>query len=136
MKNLRIKGIEQVESRLNKEIQKIVGRSRKGLIEAAILIRNDMDKTPPVIPVRFGNLRSSWFTTPVRTGVGIGLTIGFSANYATYVHERVEGAPWGEGVVGSINWNRPNSGPKFFEAALNRNHQVILETIRKNAKVK
>jgi hypothetical protein len=56
----------------------------------------------------------------------IGMRFGFSANYAMYVHERVEGAPWGDGVVGDINWNEPGSGPKFLEAAIKRNIDKIL----------
>lgn len=130
-----IKGFDKVNRNLNKEIKGIKGRTMKGLIESAIIIRVDMDKTPPKIPVDTGNLRASWFTFQLRTLKGIGLIMGFSANYAFVVHERVEGAPWGDGTVGKIDWNRSGSGPKFLQASLFRNAPLVLATIQKNARV-
>ena len=58
------------------------------------------------------------------------LIMGFSANYAVFVHEMVGG----EG--GGINWNRPGSGAKFFEEALKRNEGQMLRTIRDNAYIR
>lgn len=131
-----IKGFDKVIRNLNTGIKKIKGGTMKGLIEGAIIIRRDMDKTPPKIPVgRTGNLRASWFTFQLRTLKGIGLIMGFSANYALVVHERVEGAPWGDGTVGKIDWNRSGSGPKFLQASLFRNAPLVLATIQKNARV-
>ena len=56
-----LKGMDIVLSNLNKEIQAIEGRSLRGLIEFAMLIRRDMDQTPPLIPIDLGNMRASWF---------------------------------------------------------------------------
>lgn len=64
---LRLKGVEKVMKNLNREIKGIKNRSMKGLIESAILIRRDMEVSPPLIPVDTGNLRASWFVT---TGYG------------------------------------------------------------------
>lgn len=135
VQKFQIKGFDTVIRNLNKEIKGIKGRSMKGLIESAVIIRRDMDKTPPKIPVDTGNLRASWFTFPVRALGGVGLIMGFSANYALVVHERVEGAPWGDGTVGKIDWNRSGSGPKFLQASLFRNAPLVLATIQKNARV-
>ena len=128
--NVGIKGMDVVLANLNKEIMKIEGRSMKGLIEAAILIRRDMDKTPPLIPIDLGNLRASWFTEAIRNVKGFGLLIGFSANYAVFVHEMLDK------LNKKINWSRPDSGPKFFEAALKRNKEKILQIIGNNARIK
>jgi len=98
--------------------------SRAGLILAAAFIRYDMEKTPPLLPVDDGILRNSWGVIPVKLPGKFGLLIGFSANYAVFVHEMRDDGK-------SINWSRPGSGPKFFEAALNRNHQQILTIIQK-----
>ena len=133
--NTDIKGLNEVLSNLNEAIRDIENRSMKGLIKGAIIIRRDMDKTPPLIPVDTGNLRSSWFTTPFYTGKNPALIIGFTASYALYVHERVEGAKWGKGTVGAIDWNRKNSGPKFLEASLKRNIKEVLEAIRNNTQI-
>jgi len=121
-----LKGLNIIMKNLNKEIKGMKNRSMSGLIQASILIRNDMDNTYPVIPVDTGNLRSSWFTFPIRKGFRTGLIIGFSANYATYIHE----------LVGqNINWTRPNSGAKFFEASIKRNINEIRSIIGLNISV-
>lgn len=105
------------------------GRTMKGLIECAAFIQYDMDKTPPIVPVKTRNLQSSWFVTRFHTAnKEPGLMMGFSANYAWYVHEMI-------GESKKINWSRPGSGPKFFEAALKRNRDKLLSIIQSNAKV-
>jgi hypothetical protein len=58
------------------------------------------------------------------------LIMGFSAYYAIYVHER-PGTP-----AGPIKWTRPGSGPKFFQAALNRNARKIIQLIREEARIR
>jgi len=128
--NTGLKGMDIVLSNLNKEIKAIEGRTMKGLIQGAIIIHTDMEKTPPLIPIDTGNLRASWFTSTFREGRKFGLTIGFGANYALFVHEMVD--------KGSkkINWSRPNSGPKFFEASLKRNKDLVLKEIADNAAIK
>ena len=127
--NTGVKGMDIILSNLNKEIRNIEGRTMKGLIQAAIMIRDDMKKTPPLIPLDTGNLRASWFTTPLRKEGMIGLIIGFSANYAIFVHEMVDK----DGKV--INWSLPGSGPKFLEASLKRNKDNVLKEIRDNAQI-
>ena len=162
--NVGIKGMDVVLANLNKEIMKIEARSGVGLIESAILIRQDMDKISPKIPVDFGNLRASWFTVTshgfgagsqggtgmpfsgpkagelaseraqaVSEGRGIAKTVtkglavlmGFSANYALFVHENM-----------GANFKRPGSGAKFFEVTLKRNKEKILQIIGNNARIK
>jgi hypothetical protein len=101
------------------------------LIEGAIIIRRDMDRTPPMIPIATGNLRDSWFAEPNPTFFGgPSITIGFTANYAVFVHEMVDKNNK------KINWSRPGSGPKFFETSLFRNTGEVLMAIQRNAKVK
>lgn len=120
-----LKGIDIVVRNLNKEIKKIEGRSLKGLIKSAALIRKDMEDTPPLIPVDTGNLRASWFTSPFMIGKLQGLLIGFTAAYAFFVHE----------IIGR-NFKRLGAGAKFFEAALKRNTNKILSIIQQEAKIK
>jgi len=116
-----ISGLSKVVHNLNREVTKIQSRTMVGLIQSVIIIRRDMDKTPPLIPVDYGNLRASWFASPFRMPDKEGILFGFNANYALWVHEMVDN---------DIKWSRPNSGPKFLEAAINRNHDVILKIIR------
>ena len=125
----KVKGFDKVVSNLKREVRRIKNRSGKGLIEAAIIVRRDMDKTPPLIPIDTGNLRASWFTQLLNLPKGKGIIMGFSANYAAFVHENME-------KEGKVTWRRPGAGPKFFQASLERNHDKILEAIRSNGQVK
>ena len=122
-----LKGLISVIRNLNREIKNIEGRSLQGLIEAARLVREDMDTTSPVIPVGItGNLRLSYFTKPYHVTEKVpAIELGFGADYAVAVHEMV-----------GAHFKRPGAGAKFFEAALKRNHKKIIETIRRYAKIK
>ena len=141
-KNIILKGVRQFMTDLNAEVNKIEGTTMKGLIEAAILVQRSMDKDSPTVPVDTRNLQASFFITTSRGQKVVGndsgsavklikgtkpiVAIGFAANYAVIVHEDMETKK---------NWNRPGSGPKFMEAALERNKIKILETIAKNVKL-
>ena len=127
--NTGVKGMDIVLGNLNREIMKIQERSMAGLIESAMLIRRDMEKTQPLIPLDTGNLRASWFVTEYKKEKKFGLIMGFSANYAVFVHEMVDRGSK------KINWSRPGSGPKFLEEALKRNTEQILKIIRDNAEI-
>jgi hypothetical protein len=149
-----LKGINKVMRNLNKELEQYEQKSLKGLIEFAIDVRQDMDKTPPVIPVDQGNLRASWTVVTMKgvsdgggsfsgenagelasdhsskvsafkseaAAVG-GVVMGFTANYAVYVHENA-----------GANFKRPGAGAYFFESALNSNKQNAKKYIERNAR--
>lgn len=119
-KDFELTGIQEVMDNLNREIENIEGAGKKGLISSAVIIRRDMDKSPPKIPIDTGNLRGSW-TTVRLWPTELALLMGFSANYAVYVHENLE-----------QNFGRPGAGAKFFEAAVLRNKEIVLQTIRDN----
>jgi hypothetical protein len=128
-----IKGLENVVANLNKEIKGIEDRSLEGLLSAVAMVRQSMEYTSPLIPISpgGGNLRASWFATPLHYATGPAVICGFGANYAVYVHEMLASR-----TGNAINWSRPGSGPKFFQSALRRNKDKILQIIRENAKVK
>ena len=137
-----IKGLDNVMKNLNAEIRAIEGRTGQGLIEAGILIRRDMDMTPPLIPIDTGNLRQSWFSTLFKKMSQIGIIIGFSSNYAVFVHENVDAdftSPrWRQKKGKKKYWYTPRAGAgaKFFESSIKRNEKRILATIAKHAKIK
>jgi hypothetical protein len=176
--NTHVQGFEDVMNNLNAEIMKIKDASMKGLIEAAILIRKDTEKSTPKTPVDLGNLRSSWFvvtakgkekddeynkgfrnvtsekrrktklegnaaqfladrqsaitemTMKAKSFLPAGqqtLIMGYSANYAVYVHEN---------MAYGINWKRTSSGPKWFQGSVFRNSSKILGIIKKNVEIR
>lgn len=109
-KPMKIEGFKEVKANLSRELKKLDNFSSKGLIEAAIFIRRDMEVTPPTVPVDTGNLRASWFTTLFKRRFKNHLIMGFSVNYAVWVHENI-----------GATFQRPGSGAKFFESSLKRN---------------
>lgn len=127
-----ILGIDKLMSNLRHELKKIEGRSAQGIIQSMILIRQDMENTEPLIPIDTGNLRGSWFSQLIKQSNGepVGM-MGFTANYAIFVHEMTD-----ENTGKKINWKRPRSGAKFFEKALYRNKEKILQIMRDNAKIR
>jgi hypothetical protein len=52
-----------IKANLNREINNIKNRTNKGLILACIEVRESMENIPPLIPLKYGNLRASWFIT-------------------------------------------------------------------------
>ena len=157
--SIKLIGVEKVMANLNKEITKLKVKGMAGLIEAAIVVRRDMDITPPLIPVDFGNLRSSWYITTT-TGTTAGNSPGFKGGDASKMGSQhtsvVSGAaskaksfPHPVVVMGfsaiyaeaietkkkKHAWKRPSSGPHFFESALNRNKPLILKVIANSTKI-
>jgi hypothetical protein len=139
-----LRGLNRVVANLNQEIRNIEGRTLRGLLIAIAHVRKEMDTVMPMIPIGptagqvadlkkqgiyreqgTGNLRASWFAIPVNLPAGPAVICGFSANYAVYVHE----------MIGAVHWTRPGSGPKFFQSALRRNQDKILQIIWEKAKV-
>lgn len=118
-----IEGFDQVIKNFNILVLAMGENSRKGLIKSSVFIYRDMLTNSPTIPEEFGPLRASWHTFPLYDGtIGdrkYGLRMGFSANYALWVHE----------MYGAVNWTEPGSGPGFFIKSLNRNHDTILQII-------
>lgn len=121
---IEVKNFKKVSRRLRKKGAQMSNGSLKGLIEGVALIRRDMDKTPPLIPVDQNILRPSW-TVQINKGKR-SLKFGFTTSYAAAVHFKLDGG---------VNWSRPNSGPLFFSSAIARNYVKVLKVIAENSKV-
>lgn len=136
-----IQGFDEVVANLNLQIAKIKDKTMKGLIESAKLIRKDMDKTEPRIPIDTHNLEKSWVTAPYITTNDFGLTMGFGADYAAAVHEDLGANPqpgWRYGPgPGKKRWYDPRvgAGPKFFEYSVKRNSNQIMIICQRTAKI-
>jgi len=160
MAQVKLHGFDKVMRNLNKEIEGIKGRSLKGLIRAAILIRRDMEHTSPRIPIDTGNLRASFYTVTSKGRITRGASPRFkgkqaktlAADHPGEVDEArkligQEGRPavalgfsafyafFVHEMVGA-HFQRPGSGAKFFESALKRNHDKIVKVIQEEARLK
>lgn len=140
-KGYKIQGMDEVIKNLNVELNKIKGKTTKGLIEASIYVHRQMETVSPKIPIDTSNLCHSYFVTINKTGSVEGqapsdveakvksrrdptMALGFGANYALFVHENME-----------ARFNRPGSGPKFLETHLKNGQSKILEIIKQNIKI-
>ena len=158
-----LKGLEEVNRNLNKELEAITARSMKGLIMAAAFIRNETEKTPPLTPVDLGNLRASWFVvtaSQVAAGSGSHQFKGpkageLSSSHASTVTESqgivvsqstaskkflmmgygVNYSGYVHEMIGA-NFKRPNAGPKWLESAIKRNTGKIVQIVKDNAQIK
>ena len=156
--------LRKVMKQLTEAAATIKTTSVQGLIEAAILVRRDMEKTAPKTPVDTGNLRHSFFITTVLGTDGKGnfkgenssemksnheqvtgeahaivkahrnpaLIMGYSANYALWVHENITAQFSGRTKKPT---GRPGSGAKWFEYAIQRNSALMLKTMAKEMKI-
>lgn len=182
-KDFELKHVDTLISNINRELEKIEGRSLQGFLAAAAYIFDDMDRTPPRIPIDTGNLRASFFIVSTKGGgdhsKGTGdftgedasemkneknqitsmvesalmtfrqpaVGMGFSANYATFVHENLEAnfagdqskiqrTKSGKATAATRKFTRrPGAGPRFFSTALERNQSKILEIVAKYARI-
>lgn len=171
-----LEGVDRVMSEINRRVNKFVNYgSLSGILKAIALVRRDMDKSYPKIPIDYGNLRASFFVVSSSGKIAVGggkehsatgasgkfvgpkaaqiasdhvttlsemqplvkglsksfggpfAAFGFSANYAMWVHEM-----WDPG----IHWKRPQSGPGYFVAHLEKNKDKMFQVIRDNSKIK
>lgn len=123
-------GLNQTIKNLNKAYMKIKGATVIGMFESVAYLRATMEVKVPTIPMDIGDLRKSWYSklapersTPTKTV----LEAGFSANYAAFVHEMVDGY-W----PNPTNWTTPGSGAKYLEIALNREAQTMIAIMKNN----
>lgn len=160
MAKVKLKGMEKVMRNLQKEIKQIEGFTMKGLIRSVIIIRRDMDKTSPLIPVDTGNLRASFFSVAGRTFYQEPLPettkkfkgedaeqLSFDHSAAIQAAKAEVGsklmvmfgfsanyATWAHEAV-DYKFARPGSGAKFMESSIIRNKDRILLELKKSAKI-
>lgn len=125
-----VKGVRQVQQNLNKEIAAIKGRTVGGLLAAGLIIQADAQRR---VPVEYGKLRQFAFTRKAQNNPQA-VEVGFSADYAVYVHEnlqqKLKGKPRPSGL--GVYWG-PQGEPKFLERAANAKRDEVVDAVRKHA---
>lgn len=113
-------GLKRVQNNLNREIKKIKGRTKAGLMHAALVIRR---RSQQLTPIDTGNLKGSAYTQAWQApGGNPGAEIGYTASYAPFVHE-VEAS------------HRHPTQWKFLETAMKEKSAEVLKIIQRHAKV-
>lgn len=144
---LKLKGLSTVLNNLNREVGEIEKNAKRGMFNAARLVRQSTETKEPKVPVDTSNLRNSWTQAivPQPDPTKIRLRFGYTAAYAFFVHEKVDGiggdgggdagalAATGSGAFGggfvNPNWKRPGSGPKWFQVAINREKDAMVKEL-------
>lgn len=122
MATFKLKGLEKVIRNLNKEIDKIKGRTGQGLMAAGLFIQGEAQE---VTPVEKGVLVNSAFVDLDNQPQGPVVRVGFTAEYAAIVHE----------LPADSNFTKPGTGPKFLENTVDTNRDTILKIIKNRAKI-
>lgn len=106
----------------------------KGIKLACAHVKLEAQKRTPVDE---GNLKGSAYTSVSTSNRGVVGEIGFTSNYAVFVHEapmKLKGLPR-KGSKGRY-WDKQGSATnKFLEKAVDENQKEILTIIRKCAKI-
>ncbi len=117
-----VTGLEEVIKNLNKTIAEIEGDISKGVHAAALFVQGEsLENTP----VEFGVLANSSFVDAQWFDDSFWARVGYTAEYAPYVHE----------MPASYNFTKPGTGPKFLQRAVSNNHVKILKIIFERAKL-
>lgn len=122
---VRVEGIGEAVKELNEILSQRGKQTKAGLRAAGLLIQRRAQKR---VPVEYGKLRASSYTRTALSG-GISVEIGFSAEYALYVHENMQvnaGRPRRSGI-GEV-WG-PAGEPKYLEKALRETQPEIASIV-------
>lgn len=117
---VKVRGIRQAKANLNRIIDDIQGRKVVRAIKSALLIV--APEAAGMTPRATSTLINSQFQEMMVNGSRITGRIGYSANYAIYVHEArgaLKGKPRPVKQGGGNYWD-PSGEPKFLEKAGDR----------------
>lgn len=117
----RVEGLSDCLRNLNSEIKGIEKRSMGGILAGASLIIREAKKTTNT-PRDLGNLVNSAYFRKAQGG-GHFAEMGFTANYALYVHEDLEA-------------HHKKGRAKFLEIPMNEKKEEAFELIRRAAEIK
>lgn len=81
-----LEGVQQVLLNLRIQQKVIAANVARGLKTAGLMLQRESQK---LVPVNLGNLKASAFTRATGQGFDTVVNVGYTANYALYVHEAV-----------------------------------------------
>ncbi|MDN2486429.1 HK97 gp10 family phage protein [Kosakonia sacchari] len=140
---IKVKGISQAKKRLNDIINDVQGRKAIRALQSALILIGT--RAAYYTPIDTSTLINSQFREIDANGVRITGRIGYSANYAAYVHEmsgKLKGQPRahfgttrsGEqfgGGTGTGNYWDPHGEPQFLSKGANEERDAVAAVIRK-----
>ncbi|QHI88684.1 HK97 gp10 family phage protein [Klebsiella sp. MPUS7] len=128
---VKIRGIEQAKRNLDRIIGDVQGRKVVRAIKSALLIV--APEAARMTPVATSNLINSQFQEVMVNGTRITGRVGYSANYAVYVHEAkgtLKGKPRPASQGGGNYWD-PAGEPQFLKKAGDETRNAVDAAIKK-----
>jgi len=114
-----LEGLRTVEQNLKKALDQIKGQTKAGLLEAGLLVQR---RSQELVPVDTGHLKGSAYIEPTDLPNGPVVEVGYGAEYATHVHERLE-------------LHHPQGQAKYLETAIKESVDDILKIIAAGARI-
>lgn len=129
---IKVKGIKEAKANLDRFIGDIQGRKViRAIRSALIIIAPEAARMTPV--GKTSNLINSQFLDVKVNGTMVTGRVGYSANYAVYVHESkgtLKGRPRPVSQGGGNYWD-PSGEPKFLERAVDNTRSDVDRAIKK-----
>lgn len=127
---VKVKGVSQAKQKLDALLGEVQGRKVGRAIKSALfIIGADAATMTPIGETSV--LINSQYQELLFNGTRVTGRVGYSANYAVYVHEasgKLRGRPRANG---SGNYWDPSGEPKFLEKAFKDNADKVAKIIRK-----
>lgn len=126
---VKVKGVNQAKQKLDALLGEVQGRKVGRAIKSALFIIGADAAT--MTPIDTSYLVNSQYHELLVNGTRVTGRVGYSANYAVYVHEasgKLKGRPRANG---SGNYWDPSGEPKFLEKAFKDNADKVAAIIRK-----
>ena len=79
-----ILGVKKVVANMRRHYAKIALQHEAGLKAAGLVFQGESQR---LVPIDTGNLRASAFTRKSGSGFNVDVNVGYTANYALFVHE-------------------------------------------------
>lgn len=119
---MKVEGMQALQEKLTQIATDAPEALGKASYASGLLIQREAQKK---VPVETGNLRGSAYTQRSVKGV----EVGFSAEYAIFVHENMEQKLKGEPRPSGLGtyWNP--GGPKFLEKAVSDNVKELIDLV-------
>lgn len=133
---VKIRGIREAKANLDRFIDDVKGRKViRAIRSALIIIAPEAARMTPV--GKTSNLINSQFLDVMVNGTRVTGRVGYSANYAVYVHEAkgtLKGRPRPASQGGGNYWD-PAGEPKFLEKAGENTHSDVDRAIKKELSI-
>lgn len=127
--------LRRVMANMNKEIAGIKARSLAGLLEVGLLTERESKAR---VPREYGLLSASGYTqkAPESTDTNPQVEVGFTSDYAVYVHENLEAKLRGKKRPSGIGtyWS-PDGEPRYLAKAVEVVTPKVIDVMKKHSEI-